>query len=449
LRFIGLDVHRDFCEVAICLPGERARSAGRVATDPEKLKLFAESLDRGDRVVMESTGNALAIARVLEGNVAEVALANPMRVRAISHAKVKSDQFDARTLAELFQAGVLPTVWIGDERTRRLRRLTSRRSQLVRQRTRVKNEISAVLVRNLAGRPAASDLFGKRGRVWLLTLALVDDERQTVDACLRQIDFLSEEIAAVDRLLAESALDSPEIRRLMTIPGVDITTAATLMAAIGDIARFPSDRKLVGYLGLDARVRQSGLTPVRHGRISKQGSAPARHVLVEAAWAAIKTPGPLRAFYRRIKARRGPQIAVVAVARKLAVLSWQLLTKQEDYAFKRRSLVDQKLRKVELRAGAPKRSTGRRSDSPARDCAQQERALVEQAEQAYLRLVTDWKASRPAKDGAGAAPGRASQGPSSDQAARQAPAPTPALSLAVHPHHPEESHLDGSRSNGS
>jgi transposase len=93
MRFIGLDVHRDFCEVAICLPGERARSVGRVATDPEKLKLFEESLDRGDRVVMESTGNALAIARVLEGHVVEVALANPMQVRAISHAKVKSDRF--------------------------------------------------------------------------------------------------------------------------------------------------------------------------------------------------------------------------------------------------------------------------------------------------------------------------------------------------------------------
>lgn len=449
MRFIGLDVHRDFREVAICSPGERARSAGRVATEPEKLKLFAESLDRGDRVVMESTSNALAIARVLEGHVAEVVLANPMQVRAISHAKVKSDRFDARTLAELFQAGVLPTVWLGDELTRRLRRLTSRRAQLVRQRTRTKNEISAVLVGNLAGRPPASDLFGKRGRGWLSSLELPDDERQTVEACLRQVDFLTEEIEAVDRSIAESALGSPEIRRLMTIPGVDVTTAATMMAAIGDIGRFPSDRHLVGHLGLDARVRQSGVAPARHGRISKQGSAPARHVLVEAAWAAIKTPGPLRAFYQRITARRGAQIAAVAVARKLAVLSWQLLTKHEDYAFKRQSLVDRKLRTLELRAGAPKRRTTHRSGAPSRDRAQQERQLAQQAEQAYLRLVTDWKASRPTNDGAGAAPGRASQGPSNDQAARQAPAPTPALSLAVHPHQPEESHPDRSRSSGS
>lgn len=381
--------------------------------------------------------------------MAEVALANPMQVRAISHAKVKNDRFDASTLAELFQAGVLPTVWVEDERTRLLRRLTSRRSQLVRQRTRVKNEITAVLVRNLAGRPPASDLFGTRGRAWLDTLELPGDERQTVDACLRQVDFLTEEVDAVDRSIASSAMDSPEIKRLMTIPGVDVTSAATLVAAIGDIRRFPSDRRLVGYLGLDARVRQSGIAPARHGRISKQGSSAARHVLVEAAWAAIKTPGPLRAFYQRIRARRGSQIAIVAVARKIAVLSWQLLTKREDYAFKRQSLVDKKLRSVELRAGAPRRHTVRRGEITGRDRAQRERQLTQQAEQAYLRLVSDWKASRPAKDGAGAAPGRASQPPSKGKAARQAPAPTPALSLADHPHHQQESHPNQSRANDS
>jgi transposase len=410
---------------------------GRVATEPSKLKLLAESLDRGDRVVMESTGNALAIARLLEGHVAELALANPMQVRAISHAKVKNDRYDARTLAELFQAGVLPTVWPGDERTRCLRRLTSRRSQLIRARTRAKNEITAVLVRNLAGRPPASDLFGKRGRAWLAELELPDDERLTVEGCLRQVDFLSAEVDAIDRQIAESALHSPEIKRLMTIPGVDVTTAATLMAAIGEITRFPSDRHLVGYLGLDARVRQSGNTPARHGRISKQGSSPARHMLVEAAWAAIKTPGPLRAFYHRIRARRGAQIAIVAVARKLTVLSWQLLTKQEDYAFKRSSLVEKKLRAIELRAGAPRRRSSRQDGPSTRERAQQERDLVEQSERAYPRLVSDWKASRPTKQGAGAAPGRASQRPSSGKAARQAQAPKPALSLAVNPHHPK------------
>lgn len=427
MRFIALDVHRDFCEVAIS-DGGKARSAGRIDTTPQALALFAGSLAPSDRVVLESTGNALAIARILEPHVAEVVVANPMQVRAICHAKVKNDRFDARTLAELLAVDLIPRVWISDERTRALRRLTSRRAQLVRQRTRVKNEVSAVLVRNLKGRPPASDLFGKRGRRWLDELELPADERDTVAACLRQIDFLNSELARVDEHLATHALASAEIKRLMTIPGIDVTTAATLLAAIGDIRRFDSAKRLVGYLGLDARVRQSGVAAARHGHISKEGTSAARHVLVQAAWAAIKTPGPLRAFYQRVKTRRGAQIAIVAVARKLAMLCWQLLTREQDYAYQRPTLVARKLRTLELRAGAAHASTTSTTPRPstATQRAAQERQLAEQAELAYRRLIADWKATGPNK-GAGAAPGRASQGPSSDQAARQAPAPEPAL----------------------
>ena len=107
----------------------------------------------------------------------------------------------------------------------------------------------------------------------------------------------------------------------MTVPGVNVIVAATFLAAVGDIGRFPA-RQLVGYLGLDPRVRQSGNAPATHGRISKQGSASARHALVEASWSAVRQPGPLHAFYQRIRARRGHQVAIVAAARKLACLFW-------------------------------------------------------------------------------------------------------------------------------
>jgi transposase len=162
LRVIGLEVHRDFSEVAIS-DGGRARSAGRIDTSPQALELFASSLAPTDRVVLETTGNARAIARILEPHVAEVVLANPMQVRAICHAKVKNDRFDARTLAELLAVDLIPRVWITDERTRVSRRLTSRRAQLVRQRTRVKNEVSAVLVRNLKGRPPPATCSASAG----------------------------------------------------------------------------------------------------------------------------------------------------------------------------------------------------------------------------------------------------------------------------------------------
>ena len=173
-------------------------------------------------------------------------------------------------------------------------------------------------------------------------------------------------------------------------------------------------------LGLHPTIRQSGNGPGRHGRVSKEGSAAARHVLVEAAWSSAKSPGPLRAFAQRTAARRGRHIATVAVARKLAVLAWTLLTRGEDYAFARPSLVRRKTRRLELIAGAPRRRPGPNSDpiwSTSTDEA--EKRFARQAEIAYRRLVADWQTSGP-KVGAGATPERASQKPSKGKAARQA-----------------------------
>ena len=154
-------------------------------------------------------------------------------------------------------------------------------------------------------------------------------------------------------------------------------------------------------------MRQSGEAKARHAGISKQGSAAARHMLCEAAWIAVRTPGPLRAFYERLRARRGAQIALVATGRKLCVLFWHLLTRGEDYAFGRPSLSRHKLRRLELTAGDPPRR-GQRSGSKASKREQRhERELSEQVEQAYRRLVADWQA-KPNKSGAGATRGRAS-----------------------------------------
>ena len=128
----------------------------------------------------------------------------------------------------------------------------------------------------------------------------------------------------------------------MTIPGVDATIALSIVAAVGDFRRFRRPEQLVSYLGVNPRVKQSGGQPASHGRITKQGRAHARGMLVEAAWVAVKTPGPLRAFFERVRSRRGMQIAVVATARKLAVLCWTMIERDEDYVFARPSLTDKK-----------------------------------------------------------------------------------------------------------
>ncbi|WP_420914315.1 transposase [Acidiphilium multivorum] len=159
--------------------------------------------------------------------------------------------------------------------------------------------------------------------------------------------------------------------------------------------RFKSPQKLVSYFGLNPRVRQSGLGAAHHGRISKVGRSHARAMLVEAAWAAAKAPGPLHAFFVRIRAKRGLQIAAVALARKLTVLCWHLLTKEEDYLWARPALVANKMRAMELQAGLPQRKGSRRGTTYAynvKELRDQERQL---AERSYEHLVENWKARRP------------------------------------------------------
>ncbi len=398
MRFIGLDVHRDWCDVAIYEDGS-VRSCGRVPTAPDKLELFAQSLGPDDRVALETTGNALSIARIIEPHVAGVLVADTRNVRAMTHAKVKNDRVDARMIAKLLAAGMLPGVWICDEATRVLRRRIARRTQLVRGRTRARNQIHATLIRNLGGRGPARDILAKKGREWLQSLELPADERATIASCMREADFLARELAQVDHEIARYAVNNAEIRRLMTIPGIDVTTAATLMATIGRIDRFASPRHLVGYLGLDPRSRQSGLGTVQHGHISKQGSATARHVLCEAAHATMRSPGPLRAFGQRVRKRRNNKIATVAVARKLACLTWQLLTTQQDYIYERPALTFRKLRQLELAAGAPKRHNPRGSrgpatpDTPAQWATEREGAL--EIEERYRTFTDDWQPQRP------------------------------------------------------
>ena len=417
MRAVALDVHRDFCEVAIVEQGE-LRSAGRIETKLETLELFAQSLDVHDHVALEVTGNAWEIARIIEPRVARVIVVSPSET-GIRQARAKTDRLDARALAKLLWAGQLDSVWMPDERIRAMRRRLARRTQLVRARTRAKNEVHAVLVRCLKGRPPASDLFGVKGRRWLQEQEFPIPERETIDAAMRQVEFLDSEIAAVEALIAAEALSWPEVKRLMTVPGVNVIVAATFMAAIGDIRRFPDRRKLTGYLGLDPRVRQSGVGPASHGRISKQGSASARHALVEASWSTVRQPGPIAGFYGRIKARRGHSIAIVASARKLACLFWCLLTRGEDYAFAQPSLTKKKMRRLELQAGAPRFQGGRGVWSTNDAMRQAERELALQAQRAYERTVKDWQQ----KKGASATAGRASSGSSKEQVARQTTRP--------------------------
>jgi transposase len=280
-----------------------------------------------------------------------------------------------------------------------MRRLAARRYQVVRHRTRIKNEVHAILHAHLIARCPHADLFNGAGRAWLARQPLPADEREAIERHVRELDRLGEDLEMLDKEIAASSLDDASIARLITITGVNLTVAAGIVAAIGDIGRFSSPQKLVSYFGLNPRVRQSGLGAAHHGRISKAGRSHARAMLVEAAWAAAKAPGPLHAFFVRIRAKRGHQVAAVALARKLTVLCWHLLTRQTSYRWARPALVAAKRRAMELQAGQPQKKGNKRGPAYVyniKALRDQEMNVARHAEQAYEQFVAQWE-TRPNK----------------------------------------------------
>lgn len=387
MRTIGLDVGRFVAEVAIHEPGRGTRPGGRLHV-PDELVAFAATLGPTDQVVLEATANTWPIVELLARHAGRVVVSNPLRTRAIADAKTKTDTIDAATLADLLAADYLPEVWQPDPATRELRRRLSHRAALARERTTHRNRISGILIRNLLRCPW-SDPLGRRGRAWLEQLSLPADERSALDVSLRLLDALEAEIGRAETELARLVVDDPRVRHLLTTPGLGVLSAAMLVAVIGDVGRFARPSKLVSYLGLDPRVRQSGARPAWTGHISKAGPSHARALLIEAAHAAVLSPGPLRACYVRLKHRRGPGIAIVAVARKLAILAWHLLADEADYRWAAPSLIARKQRRLELQAGAPSRRGQVRGNSRAAQAAQRvlERAALEGVEAAYVRFV--------------------------------------------------------------
>jgi transposase len=426
MRTIALDLHKRFAEVAIH-EGREVRRFGRISTAPAELRSFAASLRPDDHVVIESSGFTWPVVELLSVHAGRVTVSNPLKTRAIASAKVKTDKVDARVLAQLAACDFLPEVWVPDPATLALRRRVAHRASLVRQRTRLRNQIHALLARNLV-EVSVTDLFGKSGRRLLAELSLNEHEQAQLESALRLHDALDREVCEADRSLAKEALARPDVRLLMTVPGIGAIVALSLVCVVGDVERFPSGRHLVSYLGLDPRVRQSGERSARIGHISRQGQGHARSLLIEAAHSAVRTPGPLRAFYLRLQARRGRQVALVATARKLAVLVWHLLTKQEAYRYEAQSLTRRKLRELQDRAGAPGRRVRHASD---REKAI-DRRLLEQSERSYREAVAQ------RGKGAGAAKGDATlSGPRGANDARQARSPqVPALLVGGHPRRP-------------
>jgi transposase len=357
IRYIGLDVHKRLVQVCALDQAGRVLLRLRFALDRQSLNRFAqEMLTPEDRVALEATTNTWAVVKILKPYVAEVAVSNPLQTKAIASAKIKTDKVDAEVLAQLLRLDYLPRVWEPDEATQELRRLTSRRAALVADRTEIKNRLHSVLAMRLIVPPLPA-LFSIKGLAWLRHVPLDAEGRYLIDSDLRLLGHVEEEIAGLDRMLIDKAYADPRVQLLMTQPGVDFHVAQAVLAALGDIRRFRDGDHAAGYLGLVPRTKQSA-EHCYHGPITKHGNSHARWMLVQAAQHVRNHPGPLGVFFRRLAKKKNYNVAVVATARKLVVIAWHMLTRNEPYRYAQPQSTATKLARLRVKATGAKRRTG-------------------------------------------------------------------------------------------
>ena len=320
--YAAMDVHRKRSQLAVLEDGGTQVMNRRVRNRREDLAPLLEVLDPGTPVAFEAAYGWRWLVDLLEELDLEPRLAHPLRCKAIASARLKNDKVDAATLAHLLRADLLAEAWIAPKEVRDQRALLRMRARLVAIQSAAKNRIHAMLA-DLGIEEEPERLWTKAGQRWLEGVELPDVQRLLVDCSLELIDSVHEPIARLEKEIR--VLTKPDLRvhALQALSGIGPYTAMTLVAEIGDIARFPSPRKLCAWAGLTPNVRNSA-DRVRHGHITKQGPRAVRWVLVEAAHTAKRRP-PYAGDFAAIAHRRGKPIATVAIARKLLARCYWVL----------------------------------------------------------------------------------------------------------------------------
>ena len=329
-RFFGLDVHKAYIMVAAVNADQEVVVKPHRVTFERFENWMNKVLRPSDEVVLEATTNAWHVHDLLAPKVAKVIVAHPYHVKRIAAAAVKTDKRDALALAKLLAAHMIPPVWVPPHHVRDLRAIIAHRSRLVAQRTAAKNRMHSILHRhNLT--PPQGDPFASSNQAWWNKLTLPASEKLRLKQDMSIINYLSPLIEETEdelKRLSTSTHWAPLLPFLLQITGVGLVSAMTILSAIGDIQRFPSAKKLVGYAGLGGRIRSSG-GKYRTGSITKQGRTELRAASVEISWTAVKFNPHWKTEFQRLKVRIGDKKAIVAIARKILVSIWHILTHRQ------------------------------------------------------------------------------------------------------------------------
>jgi transposase len=329
-RYIGLDVHKEYLVAAAVDKRQNLLMAPQRVNYSDLTDWITHELQPTDAVVLEACSNAWTIHDQLEPHVAHVTVAHAAHVKLIASSLIKTDKRDALALARLLAADLIPPVWVPPDHVRELRALVHHRRKLVEQRSAAKSQLRALLNRHHVF-PPMDYVDVQKHRVWWDSVPLSDADLFIARQLLALLDHLAGALQDLERQLAQLSVTDQwcaQVASLLQVPGIAMLSAMTILAAIGDIQRFPTAKHLVGYSGLSPRVYSSGQKN-HGGRITKAGRKELRTALIEAAWTAVQTDPFWERRFEELAERRGRGRAIVAIARKMLVVVWHLLTQGE------------------------------------------------------------------------------------------------------------------------
>lgn len=329
VRYVGLDVHKHYVMVGAVDHNQQVLLPPRKVSLVEFEGWAQKYLQPTDEVVLEATTNAWYVHDLIEPLVERVVVTHPPHIKLIAATMVKTDKRDTKTLAKLLAVNLVPEVWVPPVHVRDLRALIAHRRRLISQQTQSKNRLQSVLHRNHIV-PPAGKLYHPDTREWWLGLELSPGDKLRVRQELVMLEQLDKLISETTDELHRLSLSDPwreQLPYLIQLPGIGVLTGMVILSAVGDITRFPSAKKLVGYAGLGVKVHSSGLSH-RTGGITKQGRRELRAALVEAAWVAVQFDTRWREQFERLAGRIGRRKAIVAIARKLLVVIWHVLSQR-------------------------------------------------------------------------------------------------------------------------
>jgi transposase len=326
---LGIDLHKK-SSVWVLIDDQRTELwKDNVLCHPDYINIAVKKIPvslNEIQVAIEPVAGWRWVSELLKEMGMNVHIAHPRKVRMIAESTKKNDEEDSRTLANLLQSGYFPEAHKTSDDIYQLRLLLRERNFIVRQRTSVKNQIHGIATTQGLHLIKSGNPLHKKGKIGIM---------EGNNFVLKELHHLDEDlekrIIPFDLKLTEEVKKYPEASILRTIPGVGIITALTIIAEVDDFTRFKTGQKLSSFAGLVPRQRSSGET-VRYGSITHKGSEPLRTALVETAMRIREGNAPeLYAFVKRLAPICGAKKARVALARKLLVIMWKMVTTNTAY----------------------------------------------------------------------------------------------------------------------